>query len=182
MPSRQNATATNEPTDRRSHVWQRRPRRVASSRRRSGSWNLKCNDNAWSPAGLVKDSLCLWIGHVMTSRSHITNPRKKSTLQSIPSFVSMTIPLIKRLFIEWPKELQNPSCSGCFCIHDIISKSLHWTGTAIKRAVELGLILQEELIGIEDLVSEKSSSQFVQDRNAHTAAVLKAQKLMKNWN
>ncbi len=48
--------------------------------------------------------------------------------------------------------------------------------------MELGLILQEELIGIEDLVSEKSSSQFVQDRNAHTAAVLKAQKLMKNWN
>eukprot|EP00804_Cyclotella_cryptica_P013035 CCRYP_002349-RA/>CCRYP_002349-RA protein AED:0.26 eAED:0.26 QI:486/1/0.5/1/0/0/2/0/198 len=59
------------------------------------------------------------------------------------------------------------------CIRKLISSY------PIKYALELGWIKQEELAGIEHLLSEKAAASLVHQRRVHVASVLRAQHLMQ---
>lgn len=64
-------------------------------------------------------------------------------------------------------------------IRHLVSHNPIRTGHSIEYAVNLGWIKQEELVGIEHLLSNTSAASLVNRRRAHVASVLKAQQLLQ---
>eukprot|EP00804_Cyclotella_cryptica_P005256 CCRYP_020973-RA/>CCRYP_020973-RA protein AED:0.23 eAED:0.23 QI:0/-1/0/1/-1/1/1/0/200 len=77
------------------------------------------------------------------------------------------------------KSFQVQAASDASCIRKLISSHPIHTGRAIKYALDLGWIKQEELAGIEHLLSEKAAANLVHQRRVHVASVLRAQHLMQ---
>eukprot|EP00804_Cyclotella_cryptica_P004422 CCRYP_006831-RA/>CCRYP_006831-RA protein AED:0.00 eAED:0.00 QI:142/1/1/1/0/0/2/432/217 len=64
-------------------------------------------------------------------------------------------------------------------IRNIISRYPGQTERAIHHAMDLGLVQQEELVGIEHLLCEKTAANLIYKRRAHVASVLRAQELLQ---
>lgn len=67
-------------------------------------------------------------------------------------------------------------------VFDLISRFPMQTGAAIQSVIGLGLLHQEQLVGLEHLVTPKTAYQHIKGRKAHVALVLKAQDILREGN
>lgn len=64
-------------------------------------------------------------------------------------------------------------------IRDLLSRYSPRTGSAMQRAVGLGLLTHEHLVGIEHLICNGAPAKIMKERRSHVDSVLKAQELLK---
>eukprot|EP00804_Cyclotella_cryptica_P004399 CCRYP_006821-RA/>CCRYP_006821-RA protein AED:0.16 eAED:0.16 QI:274/1/1/1/0/0/2/156/161 len=77
------------------------------------------------------------------------------------------------------KNFQAQAAFDASRIRNIISRYPVRTERAIHHAMDLGLVQQEELVGIEHLLCEKAATNLIYKRRAHVESVLKAQELIR---
>jgi hypothetical protein len=64
-------------------------------------------------------------------------------------------------------------------VFDLISKFPLSTGSAIQSVLGLGLLQQEELVGLEHLITPRVVLDHMKGRNSHAALILRAQEILR---